>query len=1293
MKHIKRLILPLVLFGGLALSSCSLDLAYNFTKDDLDINVPWEDFNIPVSEVVFDASERNISINKGETHQYQFEVFPENASAKTLNWHSDNESVATVSDSGLLTAVAGGNANITVSNDSNSFAPVTLGVNVVVPVTSFNATLDVSKNSSNQYELDWNKEYEFAVAYEPSDTTQKDLIWTIPEAEQAYASVNDGVVTTSAENGTVHLNVKSPYLSDFEQNIELEVKDRKIHVSSIALALAQGEANRIEIGEYTTVVGTVDPANAQDAADMKYYSRNPNIATVDPSTGVVTAVAEGTAQIFANCEGVDSNDVEIEVYEVYATSLSIVKDHDIIVTNQENGSAQLQVNIGLSESGKTRPTFATPTYVSSDPEVVSVSETGLLTSLKSGVVTVTVSINGQGDNVFTDTVQVTSKAYVTSIVITGPVSAYFDETATLAATISPAVVEDDEIQWEVNPANKVTTDINGNSITLTPLGIEGPVTVRATNPETGVVGTHTVSFSERKVEFEVGEVYLVGDKQFNTGESVVGMSSWTAAKYALKLTAASSDDPNVSRQVTCRVTLHAGDQIKLREGPTDGGWKDLFYYGDDGVKVWNYEQAGAIDGIHLRAASSPSGNIDVLKDGTYDIYYKDLVSGGFNIYIGFAPVIHFDKASFSIGQTATTTIYLHNYVAPVQVVSSNTDVARILSTTETPSSGLAVEVNGWSAGTATITATDANGHVAEAHVTVRSDTGGVMTPIYLNANGIFDTDGAVPFIHAYGDETNHSDIKMTLVSGQTMIYVAEISATYENVIFVRMPSGSTALDWETSWNQSRDTDAAYGDNNMFTITGFESVEGQSKDYLTGTWGTFDPEVVYTLPADYTLVGSFNSWTVGDQNYALTKVESGHYRITGVELAQGDAVKVVDKTGEHWFANATEYENCGYTLVPDGYGGSNMSLNEAGTYKIDFYEVDVYGTDNHIVFTKDSGGGDDPTYLHTYYVVGSINSWTVSETYGMSQDEDVPTHYYINHVTLAVGDEIKVNGPANNSWFGVASIYEGCHYTVGEGEDHDGNLIVSEAGTYTIDFYTNASNGNYISLYDESTPPAPSISYYLKGTFTNPTWDESDDYLFTVSASDSNKFELKDIELTAGDELKVNAPSIEGEAGWFSNNHTYTNCGFTINEGGNVVVNATGTYDIDFYVSSSDGNHIVLTKQGGSTPEPTTYTYTITNLPNWIRNDGCVIFVWAWSPSDGGSWHELTFSQDGTSATFTVEEELTGFLAVRCYAGTTTPNWQTTGNQVGRIYNKTADINCTAGTFSYACSSWSEYNPS
>lgn len=114
--------------------------------------------------------------------------------------------------------------------------------------------------------------------------------------------------------------------------------------------------------------------------------------------------------------------------------------------------------------------------------------------------------------------------------------------------------------------------------------------------------------------------------------------------------------------------------------------------------------------------------------------------------------------------------------------------------------------------------------------------------------------------------------------------------------------------------------------------------------------------------------------------------------------------------------------------------------------------------------------------------------------------------------------------------------------------------------------------------------------------------------------------------------------------------------------------------------------------GGSSQQTGEYTYTCTNLPDWITNDGCVIFAWVWSPNDTGSWKSASYGSPATSLTFEVTEELTGFLLARCAAGTTQPDWNVKGTGAGRVYNQTNNIDCQSGTYSYECASWKEYNP-
>lgn len=109
-------------------SNENLDVIVNFTlhnRQTLSTHYTSE-FNsrIPDSNLQLVTSlslnETDATLNEGETLQLTATVSPENASNKSLKWSSSNEAVATVDQSGLITAIAKGNAVITASSTDGS---------------------------------------------------------------------------------------------------------------------------------------------------------------------------------------------------------------------------------------------------------------------------------------------------------------------------------------------------------------------------------------------------------------------------------------------------------------------------------------------------------------------------------------------------------------------------------------------------------------------------------------------------------------------------------------------------------------------------------------------------------------------------------------------------------------------------------------------------------------------------------------------------------------------------------------------------------------------------------------------------------------------------------------------------------------------------------------------------------------------------------------------------------------------------------------------------------------------
>lgn len=146
-------------------------------------------------------------------------------------------------------------------------------------------------------------------------------------------------------------------------------------------------------------------------------------------------------------------------------------------------------------------------------------------------------------------------------------------------------------------------------------------------------------------------------------------------------------------------------------------------------------------------------------------------------------------------------------------------------------------------------------------------------------------------------------------------------------------------------------------------------------------------------------------------------------------------------------------------------------------------------------------------------------------------------------------------------------------------------------------------------------------------------------------------------------------------------------------------NSSQTTDIDLSEASKDTPFYnvytkaweVVPENKPEAPEIVEVTYTINGLPDWITNDDCLIFVWAWGGEAGaGKWYSTTFI-DSTSLTFVAPNDITGCLLVRCVKGTTEPSWDVTGDEPGRIYNQSDDIDTISETMTSPA--WKGYAPS
>ena len=991
----KLLILPLILFG-LTLSSCGGNtLKDNFTEADQEIDTPWTDYVMPASGIEFADGEESIVLNKGESHTYQYTILPRGATANSLNWFSFDENIATVNQ-GVVTAVGGGETTITASSPDNAFDPVELNVNVVVPLKDFSLTIP--------QKLDWNGQYRFDVAYDPVDTTEQALKYEISESSvDNLLSVNEeGVVTTYNQNGTAKLKVSGG------NNI---VKEYTLTVSSIAVSSVSiaDAGHELEVNHSLELNATVSPNDARDLLTngFKYYSKNPEIASVNETSGLVMGLAAGNAVIYAECGGVKSADYAIEVYKVNATSVSITTP-DFTLTNAAQGelSKQLAYTLVLDREGHDKPSAASVLFASSNERVATVDENGLVTAVGPGTAEISVQVIQDDLAVLEDSVNVNVNIVSTALTITGGNSFYNDSTLTLTANLTPNNVSNSDVSWSVTPDNIVTLSSTiGSSVTLTPVNNEvtGEVKVTAANIN-GASNELTVTINERPSLFTAGRHYIVGSALYNSGESVRvdNKSSWTTAKYAYEFSYAIAD-PAVYEQYKGTIKFQAGDLFRYFIGADY--WVPAYeVFGEN--RGYHIEQAGENNAFNkgqmrfveenelheLVVSDSPDANIEVVEAGWYDLYSKlyknEDGSIWYSLYIEKVPNLSVEINEITMGLEESYQIKAHNWIGNlVYSIKSGEDLISLSATGLVTGKG--------QAGTAVVTVNDDRNVPVDVTFVLQANAQASKT-IYLNANGIFDTDNVVPFVHSWGaDGPNGSaDTMMNKVEGQNIIYSANIPLDHLKVDFVRCPEGATSINWETIYNQTKDQDIPTDGKDLFTVTGWSEEQDDShRTYVEGSWSIFDSATIYEIDDSgsgeqgqddphgdsYIMYGNDPTW-----NY-LTLVENpgNPDEMMGSLTLEANTEFVIKMANDDW----RHFENNKYASSNKVIQGSdaneegtlhNFKASVDGTYS--FYILKdpqaAEGKTVYIGYASNGGGETTPNVIKLYF--SDVFNWASGE---------------------------------------------------------------------------------------------------------------------------------------------------------------------------------------------------------------------------------------------------------------------------------------------------------------------------
>lgn len=287
-------------------------------------------------------------------------VLPKDAENKACTFRSSDDSIATVDENGVVTAIKGGQVQIVVTTVESQ-----LTATCTIKVKEFVSSLKIDQHSKY---LNIGKSFNLHATVGSETATNKAVYWT--SSDPSVASVDQTGKVTGHKPGTAVITAKAADGSAHSDSCVVRVVKP---VSSINLSTSKVT---IYVGDTFNIGASVNPADAS-VKKLNWTSSDPTIAQVY-SDGDVEGLKAGRVVVYA--KSTDGNNIQAECTvivkdRVPATSISINSDEIIMLMGK---ARTLQARIYPSN------TTESVKWVSTDTSVVSVDQKGNITTVGAG---------------------------------------------------------------------------------------------------------------------------------------------------------------------------------------------------------------------------------------------------------------------------------------------------------------------------------------------------------------------------------------------------------------------------------------------------------------------------------------------------------------------------------------------------------------------------------------------------------------------------------------------------------------------------------------------------------------------------------------------------------------------------------------------------------------------------------------------------------------------------------------------------------------------------------------------
>lgn len=391
-----------------------------------------------VTSIKLDNEE--LTIVRTHTRQLTVTVLPEDADDRSVVWSSGNEEVATVAETGLVTALKVGEASITATANDGSGVSATCVVTVTPKLAE-----SISLNEM-ELTLERTATAQLTATVLPETADDRSVTWS--SGNTAVAKVDKYGMVTAVGLGETVITAITDDGTDLTATCFVKVTPKLVK----SLSLSETELS-IENGSAAQLTAIISPQDADDGS-VAWTSNNTMAATVD-ATGRVTATGVGTAVITVSTND-GSNLSATCTVTVTPKEVAHISFDKTTLTLYVNESSQITATVLPDDADDRRLIWS-----SGDVDIARVSSNGEVTAVGVGETEITATAN-DGSGVSAVCRVTVLPIMVTSITLDRESLELYDNSIfQLTATVLPYDATDRSVTWKSTNGRVASVSADG----------------------------------------------------------------------------------------------------------------------------------------------------------------------------------------------------------------------------------------------------------------------------------------------------------------------------------------------------------------------------------------------------------------------------------------------------------------------------------------------------------------------------------------------------------------------------------------------------------------------------------------------------------------------------------------------------------------------------------------------------------------------------------------------------------------------------------------------------------------